>query len=161
VLQQNTNAAVSSLVMCYFSAYATIPAAVFKMNPNGFLYGAVMSLLGRAGPLLRLALRSKTGIKVMWYEKLLSAVLGRDLGLGDMNELGERVFNLERMYNLREGVGTEEDRLPERLLKESTFPGRVGGVPLGEMLPAYYRLRGWDERGVPRPETLERLKIKL
>ncbi|RME25314.1 MAG: aldehyde:ferredoxin oxidoreductase [Deltaproteobacteria bacterium] len=160
VLQQNTNAAVSSLVMCYFSAYSTLPAAVFKLDPNSALYGLITCAFEFSGPVLRLALRSRSKMKVMWYEKLVSAVTGYDLGMGQLNELGERVFNLERMYNLREGFDRKQDRLPRRLLDEPTFPRQAAGVPLGKMLGRYYEIRGWDEQGRPKPETLLRLQIR-
>ena len=159
VLQQNTNAAVSSLVMCYFSAYATLPAAVYRMDPNSRTYKLIMGAMERSAPLLRLALRSRSKMKVMWFEKLLSAATGRDIGMGGLAEIGERVFNLERVYNLREGLDHKLDRLPRRLLDEPTFAGRERGVPLGDMLGAYYRLRGWDEQGRPTTRTLKRLAV--
>ena len=159
VLQQNTNAAVSSLVMCYFSAYATLPAAVYRMDPNSRTYKLIMGAMERSAPLLRLALRSRSKMRVMWFEKLLSAATGRDIGMGGLAEIGERVFNLERVYNLREGLDHKLDRLPRRLLDEPTFAGRERGVPLGDMLGAYYRLRGWDEQGRPTTRTLKRLAV--
>ena len=80
--------------------------------------------------------------------------------MGEFAEIGERVVNLERMYDMREGFTKKDDTLPERLLSESTFSGIEMGVPLDEMLPRYYSLRGWDEDGKPKPATLDRLSIK-
>ena len=160
VFQQNNNAAVSSLSMCYFSAYAMIPPQLFQLNPNGTPYRLAMKALGRSGPVLRLVLKLKNPLRLLWFEKFLSAAVGRDVGMGEFLELGERVFNLERLYNLREGLDSASDRLPRRLLEEPIFPGERGGVPLWRMLPAYYRLRGWDERGVPRAKTLDRLRVR-
>ena len=98
---------------------------------------------------------------VLWFEKFLSFVIGRRITMGEFVEVGERVFNLERVYNLREGLEARDDTLPRRMLEESTFPGIRGGVPLSKMLPKYYRLRGWDRRGVPKPATLRRLSIRV
>ena len=50
-------------------------------------------------------------------------------------EIGERVFNMERLYNLREGLTDRDDTLPRRLLEESIFPDVDRGVPLDKMLP--------------------------
>ena len=121
---------------------------------------AVNWLLLNSGPVLSLALKTKATIPVLWFEKFLSYVTGRTISMGEFTEIGERVFNLERMYNLREGLEADDDTLPARMLNESTFPGVEGGVPLAKMLPKYYKLRGWDEHGVPTPKTLERLSIR-
>jgi len=53
-----------------------------------------------------------------------------------------------------------DDTLPKRVLEEASFPGQSKGVPLDEMLPTYYKLRGWDKNGVITDRTLDRLKIR-
>jgi aldehyde:ferredoxin oxidoreductase len=65
------------------------------------------------------------------------------------------------MYNLREGVTGASDTLPPRILHEPTFPHMQAGHPLPELLPRYYRRRGWDEQGVPKPRTLEKLGVRV
>ncbi len=164
VLQQNTNAAISSLCMCYFSSYAMIPSFAFELDPNSLTYRALMAvLLNAMGPVLRLVLRLKNPAKVIWFEKFLSTVTGRDVSMSELNEIGERVVNLERLYilrELREGIDGSYDALPSRLLNESLSRHQRGGVPLREMLPTYYRIRGWDERGVPTERTIRRLGIR-
>lgn len=79
----------------------------------------------------------------------------------DLELLGERVYNLTRMFNTREGLSRDDDRLPRRLLEvpleEGAAKGRV--VKLGDMLPEYYSLRGWDADGVPTQERLQRLNL--
>jgi aldehyde:ferredoxin oxidoreductase len=159
VLQQNTNAAVSSLCMCYFSAYAMIPPAIFRMNPNGVLYRSLMGILDRAGPVLKRVVTGGNPLQIVWFEKFLSTVTGKRFSMGDLNRIGERVFCLERLYNLREGLSGADDALPRRLLQESLAPG-TGGVPLDPMLREYYAIRGWDERGVPTEKTVRRLGIR-
>ena len=76
-------------------------------------------------------------------------------------EVGERVWTLERMYNIQAGFTAADDTLPARLLKDAakTGPaeGKVNG--LGEMLPEYYETRGWTPDGVPSNETLERIAL--
>ena len=160
ILQQNLTAAVTSSVFCIFSTYALIPALAFNLQPQGFGYKAVTGALLRAGPLLRVMLKSKSPLAVMFYEKFLTTIFGRKVTMGDFAEIGERVFNLERVYNLREGLTAADDTLPRRMLEEPTFPDQKRGVPLDAMLPRYYKVRGWDERGVPKPATLNRLGIR-
>jgi aldehyde:ferredoxin oxidoreductase len=160
VLQQNIAAALCSSVYCLFATYAMIPSVVFSLNPQGPAYKAVTETLLNSGPILSLVLKSKAPVPVLWFERFLSQVLGRKITMGDFVEIGERAFNMERLYNLREGLTAADDTLPDRLLNESTFPGIEGGVPLGKMMPKYYELRGWDRRGVPTKKTLKRLSIR-
>ena len=58
------------------------------------------------------------------------------------------------------GLG-KDDTLPDRILHESTFPHLRSGHPLDQLLPRYYKIRGWDEHGVPLPRTLARLQVRL
>jgi aldehyde:ferredoxin oxidoreductase len=160
MMQQNLAAAIASSVYCIFSSYAMIPGPVFRLNPQGLPYRLITGLVLNSGPLLGVVLKSKAPLSLLWFEKFLTYVLGTKVTMGDYFEIGERVFNLERMYNLREGLTARDDVLPERLLRESTYDGIQGGVPLFEMLPRYYQVRGWDERGVPKQSTLERLQIR-
>lgn len=77
----------------------------------------------------------------------------------DVLETGERIYNLTRLINLREGV--EPDTLPPRLLEVPMPDGPAEGntLPLQEMLTEYYYLRGWDEKGVPSQEKLKKLGL--
>ncbi|MCH7941964.1 MAG: aldehyde ferredoxin oxidoreductase C-terminal domain-containing protein, partial [Proteobacteria bacterium] len=76
-------------------------------------------------------------------------------------ETGERIWNLERQYNLAAGFTGKDDTLPERLLKEAAKTGPAKGKVAGldVMLPEYYELRGWSTDGVPSNQTLERLGV--
>jgi len=77
-------------------------------------------------------------------------------------ETGERIWNLERQFNLAAGLTKADDSLPERLLKEPSPSGVAKGrvSALDTMLPEYYQLRGWSTDGVPTSETLGRLGIR-
>jgi aldehyde:ferredoxin oxidoreductase len=76
-------------------------------------------------------------------------------------ETGERIWNLERQFNLASGLNQNDDTLPPRILNEPAPSGSGKGqvCRLPEMLPEYYRLRGWDEAGVPLDNTLINLNI--
>ena len=78
-----------------------------------------------------------------------------------MVEAGERIWNLERKFNLDAGLTAADDTLPERLLKDAAKTGPAKGKvnELGKMLPEYYEVRGWSPEGVPTSETLDRLSI--
>lgn len=95
------------------------------------------------------------------YARLLASVTGIERTVEEMLTVGERIWNLERLLNLREGFTAADDTLPARLLEEG-LPGghsKAQPVDLGPMLTAYYRARGWDEKGRPTPETLARLGL--
>ncbi len=74
---------------------------------------------------------------------------------------GERIWNMERLFNLAAGFSSKDDRLPKRLLEEPMKGGpRQGQVhQLDKMLPEYYELRGWNENGVPKEGKMEELGL--
>jgi len=75
---------------------------------------------------------------------------------------GERIWNLERQFNLRAGFTGADDTLPKRLLEVPAPSGTAQGkvAELDVMLPEYYALRGWNEDGFPTEETLNRLGLE-
>ena len=75
--------------------------------------------------------------------------------------LGERVWNLERQFNLKAGFTAADDTLPKRLLGDPAPSGTAEGKvnELSKMLPEYYDERGWDPDGVPTTQTLSRLGL--
>uniref|UniRef100_A0A7C2P6L0 Aldehyde ferredoxin oxidoreductase n=1 Tax=candidate division WOR-3 bacterium TaxID=2052148 RepID=A0A7C2P6L0_UNCW3 len=97
-----------------------------------------------------------------WYAKLLSAVTGIE-AFGDPSYLwkvGERIWNLERCYSIREGIKGEEDAVPSRLRKPYPREPHKGQLfELEMLLEDYYRVRGWDKNGVPTKEKLESLDL--
>ena len=78
-----------------------------------------------------------------------------------MLEVGERIWNMERIFNNKAGFTAADDNLPERLVKDAAKTGPAEGLVAGidKMLPEYYDLRGWTQDGVPTNETLERLAV--
>ncbi len=100
------------------------------------------------------------------YAKLLAAATGYEQ-FADANYLfkaGERIVNLERCFNVREGFSRKDDRLPDRIMHEplKTFGAPGDGEVVREMqlfLDRYYALRGWDENGVPTAAKLSELGV--
>jgi aldehyde:ferredoxin oxidoreductase len=95
------------------------------------------------------------------YAEMLTALTGITYSTDDYLKAGERIWNLERLFNLKAGFTAKDDTLPERMLKEpiksGPAKGEVSHVP--EMLPEYYKLRGWDAKGVPTKERLQQLQL--
>ena len=122
ILNQNSNAAIDSLVLCKFT---------------------------------------NMGVADEYFARVLSAVTGVQYATTDMIKVGERVWNLERLYNNREGFTTKDDTLPPRLLTEAPVDGPSKGwvSNLEPMLKEYYRTRGWDENGVPTRQKLTELGL--
>jgi aldehyde:ferredoxin oxidoreductase len=101
------------------------------------------------------------GVAEEYFARTLSAVTGVPYATGDLICVGERVWNLERLYNLREGFTRQHDTLPPRLLQEAVAEGPSKGwvSKLEPMLAEYYRARGWDAQGVPKPQKLAELNL--
>jgi len=91
----------------------------------------------------------------------LQAACAGDWSVEKLFEMGERVWNLERKFNLEAGITAADDTLPPRLLNEPAQTGPAKGLAnkLGEMLPKYYEVRGWSADGVPTEQTLSRLAL--
>lgn len=87
------------------------------------------------------------------YGALYNAVVGTDLTADDVMLAGERIWNIERLFNLKAGIDPSQDKLPKRLLHEPIPEGPSKGHVnrLEELLPGYYEVRGWKE-GIPTDE---------
>lgn len=90
----------------------------------------------------------------------LNAITGWDMDKQELLDAGERIFNLKRMYLVRDGQSRKDDKLPPRMRKRRMTGGSAFNIPdVDSMLDRYYEIRGWDEFGIPTPETLERLGL--
>ena len=123
ILNQNSNAAIDSLVLCKLTGM---------------------------------------GVADEYFARTLTAVTGIGYSTGELIKVGERVWNLERLYNLREGFTSKDDTLPARMLHDPAPDGPTRGwvVHLEPMLTEYYRARGWDKNGVPTLSKLADLELK-
>jgi aldehyde:ferredoxin oxidoreductase len=95
------------------------------------------------------------------YTQIFNAVVGADWTTEQMLQAGERIWNLERVFNQKAGIEPQQDTLPPRLLKEPIPAGPSKGHVhrLSELLPQYYKQRGWDKNGIPPKEKLVGLGI--
>lgn len=94
--------------------------------------------------------------------RILSAATGIDYTISSLQTIGERIWNLERLYNIREGIDGAQDTLPARFLEEPLKEGASSGrvVDLEKLLGDYYQTRGWDEAGVPTSRKLGDLGLE-
>jgi aldehyde:ferredoxin oxidoreductase len=95
---------------------------------------------------------------------LLSKVTGWDYSSAELKHTGERIHNLKKLFNMREGWRTEDDWLPPRLLTEPLPTGVAQGIglpaeELREMIQSYYRARGWDKSGFIPEDKLRELGL--
>jgi len=86
---------------------------------------------------------------------------GLDYTDEEVLQIGERIWNIEKIFNLKSGFSKKDDTLPPRLLKEPVAEGPAKGMvtKLDVMLPEYYELRGWDKEGVPTEAKKKELGI--
>lgn len=95
------------------------------------------------------------------YADLVAASTGMDIDAQGMMRLGERIWNLQKLFNMKVGYTKKDDTLPQRLLNEPLREGAPEGRVWERepLLDEYYAVRGWDEEGVPTPEKLEELGL--
>jgi aldehyde:ferredoxin oxidoreductase len=102
-----------------------------------------------------------SGSKMGQFLAEFNAATGLDYTLEDFVQAGERIWNVERLFNLRAGITPADDTLPKRMLEEPVPSGpRAGAVTrLDEMLPRYYQARGWPD-GIPSRDKLAELGLE-
>jgi aldehyde:ferredoxin oxidoreductase len=93
--------------------------------------------------------------------KMFSKATGVEVTVADLLKAGERIWSIERLYNLREGFTRKDDRLPGRFLEQPMAQGPSAGhlVELDTLLDDYYAQRGWDQDGHILPSKLEELGL--
>lgn len=109
----------------------------------------------------------EVGFDLSWYPKYLSVATGETFTMYDMNKIADRIYALMRAFWIRENGEWDryKDYPPERWFSHPLTKGNLKGQKLekekyDEILSMYYELRGWDENGVPKKETLEKLGLK-
>jgi len=148
-LMQDVTDVVNSAIFCIQTEYPFLEEnPAYKITPK-----PVLQFFMRNFPALAAAT-----VDLSDYCNLLSGLLGFKIKHGELYKVGERIFNLERYLNCREGIDRKDDTLPENMLKTPTEEGWAI-VKLDKMLKQYYRLRGWDKNGQPKTKLLENLLI--
>lgn len=162
---QNGMEAASAAGFCLFTMQAMIPGFLFRFGPASFANRAAGKALLAARPLLGQIWKLMPWIMpincmLVPHSKSIALVTGLPMTIGKFFTVGERSYNVERLYNLREGLTAADDSLPGRLTRTPQDPGEPDTVvPLDKMLPEYYKVRGWDAHGVPTARRLRHLGI--
>lgn len=92
----------------------------------------------------------------------LEAITGWKLDPKDLFRIGERTFALQRLINVRDGLRRKDDSLPEKMKMAALVGPRAGQAPIPheQILDEYYKIRGWNEQGIPTAETLKELGLE-
>ncbi|MEM2535316.1 MAG: 3-hexulose-6-phosphate synthase, partial [Candidatus Nezhaarchaeales archaeon] len=109
-----------------------------------------------------LALFSTLAYEATHYARLLTTATGFYVDEEEFYKIGERIYNLERLFNVREGFNRSHDTLPPRFLSEGLKEGAAKGeiVDLTRLLDAYYMIRGWNYNGIPMDKKLQQLGLE-
>jgi aldehyde:ferredoxin oxidoreductase len=97
---------------------------------------------------------------------LVNAATGFGYTVDGLKQVGARAWTMERLYNLREGLGRKDDTVPERFFTLPIHDGPSKGAVVNredfeKEIDAYYALWGWDDKGVPHQKTLDVLGIQV
>ncbi|MCZ7395128.1 MAG: aldehyde ferredoxin oxidoreductase family protein [Candidatus Methanoperedens sp.] len=147
---------------CHLRAYMIAPEILgkpMKVEPKTFSGKAeLVSIFQNATAALDslvLCIFSSFAISEVEFANMLSAATGMDYSTEEFRKVGERIWNLERLFNIGAGFSRKDDTLPERFFGS----GGINKAEFEKALDEYYALRGWDENGVPTREKLKELGL--
>jgi aldehyde:ferredoxin oxidoreductase len=165
VLMQNLMDAISTSGYCLFTALGTLPPSLFKFGEKSVIPG----LLGKimlSIPSTHLLWKLMPGLLpinlggLLPHPSVIRDVTGRKMTIGQFLQMGERVYNMERVFNTREGFDRHQDCLPARLVAEPSEPDQADTVvQIDKMLDTYYHIREWSNNGIPTQNKLKQLEI--
>lgn len=135
-------------------------SARFEFKGKGALVREVQAQMALVDSLCICA-TMRNGMNMEMELALFKATTGIDYSLEEGYLVGERIANLERLYNVREGFARKDDTLPTRMLQEKMPTGPSAGqlVELAPMLDEFYELMGWDTNGIPTEQRLAELGL--
>ena len=166
IMVQNIMEATSSAGNCLFTLYAMIPGFLIK-NPNNKITEYTNKLLTTSLTASFIKLVNISNEKVLPIKlpqlphiKALQLVTGKNMSLGKFKNIGDRGYNIERMYNVNRGISSKDDLLPDRLTKHIQREEEPSSyVPLEELKQNYYKIRRWNEDGIPTDKKLRKLNL--
>lgn len=167
IMFQNQMEAVSAAGCCLFTVYTMLPGKLL-MNRNSGMMKTVnhLALKSGVGSIVHSITRNPkkfAGVNtpLLMHSKALELITGMKMSMGVLLEIGDRGYNLERLYNTKvRGIDRTDDSLPSRLTDELQNPDNPNSkVPLESMKDQYYKRRQWDSDGLPSDGKLEKLKL--
>jgi len=166
VLTQNLMAVISAGGNCLFTGWTFVPKPAYKVPGKPLLSKIVTAVMSNVGWLIAATVKTPPWLLkihvpfLLPHSKALKEATGMKMDFGIWSRIGERGYNMEKLFNLREGINKEHDKLARRFTDEPLIPGKPKTVVrMDKMLPKYYRLRGWDKNGIPKKKTLKKLKL--
>ena len=104
------------------------------------------------------------GIQSSTYVELLNFATGKTFQEDIFDTVGEKIWNITRLFNIREGLLLSDEKLPARFVNEPLLDGPFKGTLISKddvsyMKKDYYSIRGWDENGIPTAKTLKMLEL--
>lgn len=168
--------AVSERGACHLRGYSFLPARGVLIPDLGFdkeLDGFAIEGKGKVTKIMQDACRMIDALGICKFvaffgrmplttlASFYTAVTGWETKLGDLMKAGERIWMLQRAFNIRMGSGRKDDTLPKRFLREPMPDGAAKGqvVRLEPMLKEYYEARGLDDNGKPKVKKLKELDL--
>ncbi len=166
VYMQNMTEAVSAAGFCLFTTQTMIPKDLFKFGPNSIVTKMAGKSMAASSGMINWVTKNTpksmpfNSMSMLPHVDAIQYATGLSMTTGEFLEIGERGYNIERLYNLREGLTSSDDTLPDRLTKTPQIKGDLDSVvKIDKMMPIYYEARGWDNEGVPTDEILKKLKV--
>ena len=165
ILDQNMMAAISAGGNCLFTAWTFVPRFAYKLPGHKTVSWFVTKFLTYTWFLISMLLAvppalMKIHLPLLPHPKFIKLATGMKMDFGQFMKVGARGYNLERLFNIREGIGGTQDTLAHRFTDEPLLKDNPKTkVPLSKMLPPYYKLRGWDSSGIPTEKTLKKLNL--
>ena len=151
---------------CHMSAWPIADEAFGELDPFTIKGKAQLVITGQNYNAIKfsLILCDFWALSMDTMSEMVSCVLDRDISTTNLEKAGERIWNMLRLFNVREGFEVAADFLPTRIFQEPLKSGTPAGRVLPReqfdaMLEEYYQLRGWDSKGVPTPEKLKELEM--
>jgi aldehyde:ferredoxin oxidoreductase len=98
------------------------------------------------------------------FKELIHLTSGLEFEVSELENVGKRVIDIERMFNMREGISRKDDTLPKRYFDDPMRLGitkghRIDRTKFEQMLSRYYKLRGWDNEGLVKPERVREIEV--
>ncbi|MCL2201969.1 MAG: aldehyde ferredoxin oxidoreductase C-terminal domain-containing protein, partial [Oscillospiraceae bacterium] len=162
VFFQDLMEAASSAGSCVFTTYAVLPHGLIK-HPNSIISRAINAVLPSFGGIVRFLhnhprLLGMNIPSLLPHPHAIKLVTGNNVSIGSFVRAGERIYNIERLINVRQGL-KNGDTLPQRLRSPLIQTDGQRVVALDKMLKKYYKIRGWDSQGLPKKRRLKKLGL--
>ncbi len=164
-LDQDLLAVISAGGNCLFTSWTFVPKIAYSVPGKRMLSSIISKIMTHSTVIIKALYRMPAWLKrfhlpLLPHSRALSKATGMKIYFGQMMEIGARGYTMEKLFNLREGVGRYADTLPSRFTTQRLIEKNPRSiVPVDKMIRPYYALRGWDINGIPTERTLRKLGL--